>query len=93
MVSPFIFMYDLSATGRPGGRFALAAFSRGGHSHTVAVFDSGHGESATGRPGGRPLRDYYIFSIISLATCTPLAEAWDRECVMPLPSPMIYSPL
>ena len=26
---------------------------------------------------------------ISRATKTPLAEAWDSECVMPLPSPMI----
>ena len=26
------------------------------------------------------------------ATWTPLAEAWDREWVMPLPSPMMYSP-
>lgn len=27
------------------------------------------------------------------ATWTPLAEACDRECVIPLPSPMMYSPL
>ena len=27
-----------------------------------------------------------------LATWTPLAEAWDREWVMPLPSPMMYRP-
>ena len=27
--------------------------------------------------------------LICLATCTPLADAWDRECVMPLPSPMM----
>ena len=26
---------------------------------------------------------------IFLATCTPLAEAWDREWVMPLPSPIM----
>ncbi len=34
----------------------------------------------------------YIFAAICLATYTPLAEAWDRECVMPLPSPIIYRP-
>ena len=27
-----------------------------------------------------------------LATKTPLAEAWDKEWVMPLPSPMMYWP-
>ena len=27
-------------------------------------------------------------SAIFLATYTPLAEAWDRECVTPLPSPI-----
>ena len=40
----------------------------------------------------------YIYSFYSpcaifLATYTPLAEAWDREWVTPLPSPMIYRPL
>ena len=34
----------------------------------------------------------YIFAAICLATYTPLAEAWDSECVMPLPSPIIYRP-
>ena len=34
----------------------------------------------------------YIFVAICLATYTPLAEAWDNECVMPLPSPIIYRP-
>ena len=29
------------------------------------------------------------FSVMFLATWTPLAEAWDREWVMPLPSPMM----
>ena len=32
------------------------------------------------------------YFVISLATWTPLAEAWDREWVMPLPSPMMYKP-
>ena len=32
------------------------------------------------------------YSAILRATATPLAEAWDREWVMPLPSPMTYSP-
>ena len=36
-------------------RFALPAFRYGGHSHTVATFGVGHGESATGRET-RPLR-------------------------------------
>ena len=31
-------------------------------------------------------------SAISRATKTPLAEAWDREWVTPLPSPITYSP-
>ena len=31
-------------------------------------------------------------STMFLATWTPLAEAWDREWVIPLPSPMIYRP-
>ena len=31
-------------------------------------------------------------SAMERATCTPLAEAWDSEWVMPLPSPMIYRP-
>ena len=35
---------------------------------------------------------YNICSAILRATATPLAEAWDREWVMPLPSPMTYSP-
>lgn len=40
----------------------------------------------------------YIYSFYSpcaifLATYTPLADAWDSEWVIPLPSPMIYSPL
>ena len=30
---------------------------------------------------------------ISLATNTPLAEAWESECVTPLPSPIMYRPL
>ena len=33
----------------------------------------------------------YWFAI-SLATWMPLAEAWDKEWVMPLPSPMTYRP-
>ena len=38
--------------------------------------------------------DFYSMpSIMRLATNTPLADAWDSECVTPLPSPMIYSPL
>ena len=38
--------------------------------------------------------DFYSMpSIMHLATNTPLADAWDSECVTPLPSPMIYSPL
>ena len=37
---------------------------------------------------------YYISpsSIIHLATCTPLADACDNECVTPLQSPITYSP-
>lgn len=31
----------------------------------------------------------FISSAILRATKTPLAEAWERECVMPEPSPMI----
>ena len=34
----------------------------------------------------------FNYFVMSLATCTPLADAWDREWVMPLPSPMIYRP-
>ena len=34
----------------------------------------------------------YTYSVIFLATCTPLAEAWEREWVIPLPSPMMYRP-
>ena len=34
----------------------------------------------------------YLRARISRATNTPLADAWDSECVMPLPSPMTYSP-
>ncbi len=30
-----------------------------------------------------------IYLAISLATRTPLAEAWEREWVIPLPSPMM----
>lgn len=30
-----------------------------------------------------------IDSAICRATYTPLAEAWERECVTPLPSPMM----
>ena len=38
--------------------------------------------------------DFYSMpSIMRLATNTPLVDAWDSECVTPLPSPMIYSPL
>lgn len=38
--------------------------------------------------------DFYSMpSIMRLATNTPLADAWDSECVTPLPSPMIYNPL
>lgn len=37
---------------------------------------------AYGRPGG------YICSAILRATNTPLADAWDREWVTPLQSPM-----
>ena len=37
--------------------------------------------------------DLYRFSVRWRATYTPLAEAWDREWVMPLPSPITYSPL
>ena len=29
------------------------------------------------------------YCVISLATYTPLAEAWERDWVMPLPSPMM----
>ena len=32
---------------------------------------------------------YYSSSVIVRATWTPLADAWDREWVMPLPSPMM----
>ena len=35
------------------------------------------------------LRKVYKVSAILLATYTPLADAWDREWVTPLPSPMI----
>jgi len=35
---------------------------------------------------------YYFADAISRATCTPLADAWESEWVMPLPSPMIYRP-
>lgn len=31
----------------------------------------------------------FVYSTISLATRTPLAEAWEREWVIPLPSPII----
>ena len=34
----------------------------------------------------------YLRARISRATNTPLADAWESECVMPLPSPMTYSP-
>jgi hypothetical protein len=41
----------------------------------------------------QPQRGWLVFDgyfpAISLATWTPLAEAWDREWVMPLPSPMM----
>ena len=33
-----------------------------------------------------------LYFTISLATWMPLAEAWDREWVMPEPSPIIYIP-
>ena len=33
-----------------------------------------------------------IYFTIFLATWTPLADAWDREWVIPLPSPMMYRP-
>ena len=36
---------------------------------------------------------FYSPCAIFLATYTPLADACERECVIPLPSPMIYSPL
>ena len=39
-----------------------------------------------------PSLSFSQFSAIARATCTPLADAWDRECVMPLPSPMMYRP-
>lgn len=47
------------------------------------------------------LNDFLLYNIYSfyspcaifLATYTPLADACERECVIPLPSPMIYSPL
>ncbi len=51
-----------NSAGRRGRRFALAAFSRGGHSHTVVTFGAGHGEAATGRRGRRPLRGGRILS-------------------------------
>ena len=35
----------------------------------------------------------FYFPVRRRATYTPLAEAWDREWVMPLPSPITYSPL
>ena len=35
---------------------------------------------------------YALYFAMSRATWTPLAEAWDREWVIPLPSPMIYRP-
>lgn len=34
-------------------------------------------------------RNYPSYPVIRRATWTPLAEAWDREWVMPLPSPMM----
>ena len=48
-------------------------------------------------PEGKALLAKFFFTVanyfaISRATWTPLAEAWDREWVMPLPSPMIYRP-
>jgi len=36
---------------------------------------------------------YFCMERICLATCTPLADACESECVTPLPSPMTYSPL
>lgn len=35
------------------------------------------------------MRQRQIDSAICRATYTPLAEAWERECVTPLPSPMM----
>ena len=35
---------------------------------------------------------FYQLGTMFRATWTPLAEAWEREWVMPLPSPMIYRP-
>ena len=40
----------------------------------------------------RILQNQFRFWRILLATCTPLALAWDRLCVTPLPSPITYSP-
>ncbi len=40
--------------------------------------------------GFRPGFSYCL--VISRATMTPLAEAWDKEWVMPLPSPITYRP-
>lgn len=39
------------------------------------------------------LLNYFCMERICLATCTPLADACESECVTPLPSPMTYSPL
>ena len=36
---------------------------------------------------------YLYFLTISLATYIPEADACDRECVTPEPSPIIYNPL
>ena len=35
---------------------------------------------------------YMVYWVMLRATYTPLADAWDREWVMPLPSPMMYRP-
>ena len=35
------------------------------------------------------LNNYPSYPVIRRATWTPLAEAWEREWVMPLPSPMM----
>ena len=61
-----------------------------GMEHILVVLSRQAGISASRRSSTRTAMAYS--PAICRATCTPLAEAWESEWVMPLPSPMIYRP-